>query len=434
MKNVLPIRSSTMRRFKIQPLAPALACVMLAGPVLTVAHAKEKQRVTVSYVLRPTQTLPDFLKAVAVIDAGVQNDEADRDQAAAREKKWAAIAAEMIEAMLQGAANGDPAATAIPAVVQRRATKKILEEQDLQLAGIVEGDPVTRVGKLLAVQGLIMSRISIHMEMRRNEKTSIDWMGLLGAAPVGGRPRHDPRFRHHSGGRDFDNPYGPRRVGLPRGPGIDLPTRTITEISRNLTVQCNFALVDATSGRSLVKHTPPVCQKTDTAKPDFLFGGCVDAGDLDPIDHFIGELVERAARDFVSQFVPTRVAYTYEVIGKGDFGEAAVRALRADDYSTALAQFEKAHEDDPKRDWHVFGMAVTCELMGDPARALQFYRQAASMPKVDDDDLPIYLAAKDRLTAHLDRIVPVSPATTPPRESPRDAPQRDESSGDDDDD
>jgi hypothetical protein len=63
-------------------------------------------------------------------------------------------------------------------------------------------------------------------------------------------------------------------------------------------------------------------------------------------------------------------------------------------------------------------MAVTCELMGDPARALHYYRQAASMPDVDEDDLPIYLAAKERLTAHVDRIL-TSPrpaeAKSPPR-------------------
>lgn len=366
-------------------------------------EAKEKQSITVSYFLGPARPLPEGIRRVAVMDAGVENQ--DGGPSAARSRKWAAIAAEMIEAMLQGI----PAEPAQLTIVQRRATKKILDEQDLQLAGIVEGDAATRAGKLLAVDGLIMSRINIRVDTRKQDKSSIDWLRLLGPVGAVGRPA-DPRFRRVEGGPAAGNPYETRRGVVVTPVGLELPTRTISEISRNLTVECGFALVDATTGRSVVQAPPQIHQKRDQAQPNFLFGGCVDAADLDPIDHFIGELVERAAREFVGQLVPVRWSYTYEVIGKGNHGEAAVRALRADDFAAALAEFEAAHREDPERDSHVFGMAVACELMGDPRKALEHYRMAASMPDVDDDDLPVYLAAKERLAAHLDRIIP--PAST----------------------
>src|SRR5438045_68066 len=54
-------------------------------------------------------------------------------------------------------------------------------------------------------------------------------------------------------------------------------------------------------------------------------------------------------------------------------------------------------------------MGVTAELMGDPQRALELYREAASMPGVDKDDMPIYLAAKQRLTAQSPRIARAGP-------------------------
>ena len=49
-------------------------------------------------------------------------------------------------------------------------------------------------------------------------------------------------------------------------------------------------------------------------------------------------------------------------------------------------------------------MGVTAELMHDWETALKAYRQAASMAKVDKQDMEKYLAAKDRVAAHKDRI------------------------------
>lgn len=362
-----------------------------------VGLAKEKQVVTVSYVLRPDKPLPADMKTVAVMDAGVES--IDGVKGNQRSKKWSAIAAEMIEAMLQGP-EGDAALT----VVQRRATKKILDEQDLKLAGIIESDSAAQVGRLLAVNGLIMSKIDIHVDTRKQTKETIDWTRLLGQGGLMGGPRRDPRFRQMPGGPREGNPYRrPRQSPLGNGPG-DLPMKTIEEISRSLTVQCSFVLVDTLTGRSIVQFSPPVYQKTDKAKPNFLFGGCIEETDLDPVDLFIGELVERAARDFTGMLAPTRVSYTCEIVGRGKEGEAAVRAIRADDFANAVRLFEASHQDDPKEDQTVFALAVTCELAGDYSRALENYRKVCSMPKVDDDDLVVYLAAKDRLAIHIGRI------------------------------
>ena len=263
-----------------------------------------------------------------------------------------------------------------------------------------------RAGKLLAVDGLIMSKMNIHVATKKSTKSEIDWLGILGGG--GNRPIRDPRVR--PGPRGPGNPYGPRprRPGPPIG--FDIPKRQIEEISRHLTLQCSFSLVDAVTGEAVVKFAPPVIQKTDTAKPEFLFGQCIDESDLDPVDHFIGELVERAARDFVSQMAPVRFGFTYQVIGRGDEGERAVRALRADDYSRALSEFQAACEDEPEEHDTVFAMGVTCELLGDFEKALGYYRQAASMEDVDEEELAVYLAAKNRLTTHMGRIVQAKPA------------------------
>lgn len=389
-----------MTGFDLRRVCSAFTVLVAFAMTSAPASAKEKQVVTVSYVVAPPKPLPENIKAVAVIDSGVDSDEETADL---REKKWSKIAADLTEAMLQSA---EAEYGSHLKVVQRRATKQILAEQDLQLVGIVEGDAVARAGKLLAVDGLIMSKINIHIAVRKSTKSEIDWISVLGGG--GNRPIRDPRMRHGPGGPG--NPYraGPQRGGQPGG--FDIPKRQIEEISRQLTIQCSFSLVDAVTGESVVRFAPPVIQKADKAKPDFLFGRCIDESDLDPVDHFIGELVEHAARDFVGMLAPVRVEHSYLVIGRGKEGERAVRALRADDFPKALSEFEAAHKDDPEEPDTVFALGVTCELMGDFEKALAYYREVAAMEDVDKDDLPVYLGAKDRLTAQMDRIVRVRQA------------------------
>src|SRR5439155_3928542 len=114
--------------------------------------------------------------------------------------------------------------------------------------------------------------------------------------------------------------------------------REVEEISRQLTVQCSFTLIDAVTGQSLVQFSPPPYRKVDKSSPDFLFGS-IHQAELDPVDHFIGELVEQAVQEFVSLLVPTEVEYRYELTGKHTRGEAGVRVVRADDYDAAYEQF-----------------------------------------------------------------------------------------------
>ena len=142
-----------MRGMKIEARFPkrvfggfwlAVAAVA-AGWFANAAHAKEQHRVTISYVVAPAQPLPEGLDAVAVIDAGVRTEGTRED---AREKKWAKIAADMIESMLirGGQRYGPPLR-----VANRRQMKQVLEEQDLMLSGLVDGVTAARAGKLLAV-------------------------------------------------------------------------------------------------------------------------------------------------------------------------------------------------------------------------------------------------------------------------------------------
>lgn len=376
------------------------------------AVASDRHVAEIVYLLGPARPLPEHVKNVAVIDSGVASDETERRDA--RERKWSTIAADILEAMLQSDGNGSNGHGL--KVVDRRATRQILAEKDMQLVGIVEGDPATAAGQLLSVQGLVMSRIKIHVDMQRTTKEKIDWGGFLGVGGMRSQPQRRPR-----GPVPPPGPRG-RRANPYRQPyrdsgGPSLPKKQVEEICRSLTLQCSFTLVDASTGEAILKHSTPVIQKRDTARPKFMFGSSVDEAELDPVDHFIGELVEQAAAEFVGMIVPTPVSVRYELEAPGKEGAEGIRLLRADDFDGAMRVFESAAAGAKKRgDRYVFMMGVACELAGRPDQALEHYRRAAAMPDVKDEHMSEYLAAKDRLTGWLPRMLvdesgrPIRPA------------------------
>lgn len=426
-----------------QPLALAVFAVAGLLPATRAVAKDEKADVTVNYVLAPSKELPEGLKAVAVIDSGVETHGAKE---ADREKKWSQMAADMIESML---ANSAARFGTGLQVVQRRKTKQILAEKDLQLAGLVDGPTAEKAGKLLAVQGLISSQITINIDTQRRSKSTMDWGGVMGAVAQGAASglmnRHSPRtvivqpqpVYHPRGAvayadprsRDprmlryrrygYDNRYRPAGTTVVvtesapppifAAPGFG--TKEVEEISRSLTIQCSFTLIDAVTGQALVQFSPPPYQKLDKSSPDFLFGS-MHQEDLDPVDHFIGELVEQAVQEFVSTMVPTEVEYKYEVVGKHKESELAVRAVRADDYDVAYDKFASEAQSKKDADEAVFALGVLSEMRGKFDQALNYYRRAASM-NVKGDELAMYLSAKKRLTDHLPRIMKNPPTGAP---------------------
>ncbi|MCL2329739.1 MAG: hypothetical protein FWC56_00375, partial [Phycisphaerae bacterium] len=448
---------------QLRTLATAVLMGVLAIPVVIPvdALAKEKQEITVSYLVGPPRPLPEGLKAVAVIDSGVSTQGVKQDD---REAKWSVMAADMIEAMVQAGSTMTPT----PIVVAKRSqTQAVLREHDLALAGMVAGEQATTAGKLLAVQGLITSRITIQIDEQRSKKSTVDWMSVMGGfaqETLGGRERGggregrgDPRWGR---GRETVQPapppspgrggpvvvqppprtevrttrdgqtytvtrqpppaivyrqppsaiYASRPVGGPPGGrqertaiggGLTLKTKEVEEISRHLTVQCSFTLIDAVTGAAIVQYSTPPAQKRDKRSPNFLFGSMMGEKELDPVDHFIGELVEQSTREFVSLLVPVQMSAKYELVANHGASEDGLLALRADNYAGAVEAFVRNLNKYPKDDAAMFALGVVSELMSKPEDALKYYRQALSTKGVDKDDLPIYTAAKDRLTAHM---------------------------------
>ena len=104
-------------------------------------------------------------------------------------------------------------------------------------------------------------------------------------------------------------------------------------------------------------------------------------------------------------FVPCEADYSYELkSGKSEESARGIRAMRGDDLEGAMQFFKAARAKDAEDHRTVFAMGVTCELMKNCDDALKYYRQACGMPGLDAEDQAMYLAAKNRVADHKDRI------------------------------
>jgi len=312
----------------------AAGCSHGNGKKDSTGPGKETVRVTLTYVTKPSTELPKGLNTLAVLDSETTDD---------TEKKWSGIAANMISGLLDEAARRGGAKLT---VADRQNVSKIMKEKDMAMAGIVEGAKAAEAAKLLNVQGMIASTITVKVEKHAGKGRTIS------AANV---------------------------IAWSRGGGGGVETEEIEKVSRNITVQCRFALIDAATGKVLIDHVSPTLRKTDKTKTSPFFGASKTEAELTPRDEIIGELVEKEVRKFIGRFMPCQVEETIEVRpSKNEACKAGVRLLAAGEYDQAIKMFEDAiaASEEGKDKYAVFGLGVAYEAKGDLEKALKTYRDA----------------------------------------------------------
>ncbi len=331
--------------------------VVVATGLAVEAVADEEANITISYQAEPTTELPRGLERVAVLDAETTND---------AEKKWSQIAANMIAGLLDEAARQG---TNKLTVVDRQNLKKVMAEKDLALSGLISGARAAEASKILGVQGIIASSIKVKVEKRRGARRTISGLNI-------------DSFR-----RGF------------RGGGSPIRTKQVGTVSRHITVQCKFRLLDAANAKVLVDHVSPILSKTDESKPRPFWGSTKTEAELTPRDQIIGELVEAEVRKFIGRFFPVNLTYTVHVKSSGnDDCEAGVRMMRVREFDEAIRLFEKAIADDDDGDKHAsMCMGVAYEAKGEYDKALKHYRVALR------EDVDAAAQAVKRVNDHLER-------------------------------
>ena len=179
-----------------------------------------------------------------------------------------------------------------------------------------------------------------------------------------------------------------------------MQTGEVSTVSRHMTVQTSFKLVDASNNNVWEYYQPPMYSATDQTKASPIFGSSKTAAELPREDKIIAGLVQRGAQEFVSRLMPCRITWAAEVESSMN-GQCAegVRMLRGQAYEAALAHFRGALSDSPGDDRAAYGAGVACEAMGQYQDALGYYRQACANRANTE-----YQEARDRMSAYADRI------------------------------
>ncbi len=339
-----------------------LACVILLSCFVVTAvgcGGSERAMVEVSYVLNPSVGLPEGMSSVAIMDAQV-NEVTD--------KKWSELAANYIQHLIQE--SKEKYGTELE-VVDRKHTGTVMKEHDMAAAGLSDAPQTMAMAKLLNVQGMIMTEINVKVETHKGKGRTISSLGAWGH---GG---------HGWGG-------GGGRVG----------SEEAETVSRNITVQTDFKLVDTANSKNWTTHSPKPYRASDKTKVSPFFGSSKTEATLTPRDEIIGAAVETGARQFVSKLIPCAVRYEVEVKSSSQENcVQGVKYLRGDMFTEALGQFKLALADDPEDHQAAFAAGVCCEAMSNFDKALNYYKRALVAKNV-----PEYIEAKKRMAENKDRI------------------------------
>ncbi len=328
----------------------ALGCVT----VLTGCASKETATVSFSYVVEKEKGLPPGMKTIAIMPAKIGET---------TDPKWSELSTTVVASLInesRGKFGTDVT------VSERRDTKPVFEEADLAAAGMSTKKGGSG-GELIGADGYLLSNINVKVERHVGKQRTLSGLDIAG---FGG---------HHSGGGR-----------------VDAQTDEVETVTRNMTVQTEFKLIDSANGRVWEHFSPKTYRATDRTQASPIFGSSKTEAELTPQDQIIGTLVERGAREFVSKLMPCRIDVEAEVESSGNPNCAeGVRLLRAEMYREAIAAFQAAMSADLNDHRAAYGAGVACEATGQFESALKYYNLACA-----GENNRTYSDARDRMKTY----------------------------------
>ncbi len=330
-----------------------LCLVALAG-----CAAKERAFVEFSYVVKPSRGLPMGMRNIAIMPAKV---------GPATDPKWSDLCVNIMQTLVNESRTEFGADVEVS---DRRDTQVTFDEADLAAAGMSTRQGGSG-GKLLEAQGVILSNINVKVEKHVGRQRTLSGISLAGG---GG----------HGWGAG----------------GGSVQTREVETVTRSMTVQTAFKLVDAGNNKVWEHYTPKTFLATDRTKASPIFGSSRTEADLTPQDEIIGALVEKGAREFISRLMPCRINVEAAAVSSSNKAcIQGVRLLRAEAFDEALSNFKIAMMKNPNDHQAAFGAGAACEASGRYEEARKYYNRACG-----GQDDPKYRQARDRIKAYGDRI------------------------------
>jgi hypothetical protein len=344
--------------------------VVVAASALTGCASRERAVVEFSYVVEPAKGLPPGVDTIAIVPAQV---------GPTTDEKWSDMSVTIVQSLI--GESRSRFGTKVN-VTERRDTKPIFDEADLAAAGMS-----TRKGgadaQLMGADAYVLSNINVKVATytgKQRTLSGIDFSAFSGKSEASG-----PYYRG-------DSHY--------RGGGGAIDTTEVETVTRNMTVQTEFKLVDAKTGKVWEHFSPRTYRSTDRTKASPIFGSSRTEAELTPRDEIIATLVERGAREFVSQLMPVRIDVEAEIESSNNPNSArGAQLLRAEDFDAARDAFKMALAEDPSDHRSAYGAGLAAEAAGDLNQALNYYKKAISLQMNPD-----YAEARDRAKTYAGRL------------------------------
>ncbi len=329
------------------------------GLLAAVTGCSSRQTATVSfsYVVEKEKGLPPGMKTIAIMPAKVGET---------TDPKWQELSTTVLASLINESRS--KFGTEVT-VTERRDAKAVFDEGDMKAAGMATGKGGDTV--LIGAEGLLLSNINVKVEKHVGKQRTLSGLDIAG---FGGR---------HSGGGS-----------------VNAETEEVETVTRNMTVQTEFKLIDSANGRVWEHFSPKTYRATDRTKASPIFGSSKTEAELTPQDQIIGSLVELGAREFVSKLMPCRIDVETEVESSGNKNcIEGVRLLRAEAYREAIAAFQAAMAEDPNDHRAAYGAGVACEATGQFEAGLKYYNKACA-----GEDNRVYSDARDRMKTYGSRV------------------------------
>ena len=247
-------------------------------------------------------------------------------------------------------------------VMERDKLRRILEEQNLGMSGVVDATTAAEVGKLLGVDALIFGEVATY-EVEPDKEMTKMVKERLGTGRYHTVEEKDKKTGKIKKVRKeiYKEEMVPKKYWVRRG-----------------TVAINFRVVDVETGRLLAAHSDSKSYDSEKVKQSF-WQRMSDKQNLKPEGEILADLSKSICEKFAQMVAPyySEERRTLES-GKGSI-QTGVKYAQAGLWPEALEEWKQAVKEMPNEPAPYYNLGLALEIQGDLDRAEKAFQTAVKM-------------------------------------------------------
>jgi hypothetical protein len=251
-------------------------------------------------------------------------------------------------------------------VMERDKLRRVLEEQNLGMAGIVDASTAAEIGKLLGVQALIFGEVATY-EIEPDKEITRMVKQRRGTGKY-----HDVEEKDKKTGKM-------KKVKKEITEEVWVPRKRWV---RKGTVAINFRVVDVETGRLLAAHSDSKSYDSEKEKTSFL-QRYSDKQNLKPEGEILADLSKAICEKFARMVAPYYSEESRKLeSGKGSI-KVGVKYATAGLWPEAIEAWKQAVLEMPEEPAAYYNLGLGMEIQGDLDRAEALYQAAIKLKQKD---------------------------------------------------